>query len=231
MNFSILVVDDDEGVRELLKHALQMSGYEVLLAGNVHGGFGMAQQAAPGMALVDWNLGADSGLSLVRMMRAHPATKHIPIMMVTCRDLEQDKVLALEAGADDYLTKPFSPREMVARIHAIRRRIASSEQGAPITLGPLRIDPSCHRVTVANQPLELRTKEFQLLHFLATSPGRIYTRSQLLDMVWGSHTVMGERTVDAYVQRLRLALDGFGHGLMIETIRGVGYRIIDTTYA
>lgn len=225
-----LIVEDEPAVQELLRHTLRGAGFEVLVAGSLEQGISVAREVTPRLAIVDWHLGMESGLSLVRMLRADIGMREAAIIMVTCRDSEQDKVLALECGADDYLTKPFSPRELIARVHAVKRRMSSTTNEAPLILGSLRINPVSQRVTIDNQPLTLRPKEFQLLCFLARAPGRIYSRSQLLDQVWGTVAEMGERTVDAYVQRLRSSLEAVGHGALIETVRGVGYRCVETTH-
>ena len=231
MDDLVLIVEDEPALQELLRHSIKLAGFPVMCAGTLQQGFAMACDFSPRLMLVDWNLGEESGLSLVRMMRAMPAMRDVAIIMVTCRDGEKDKVLAFEYGADDYVTKPFSPRELIARVRAVRRRMDLNSGRNTISVGLLDIEPDVHRATVKGQLLPLRPKEFQLLLFFAKSKGRIYSRSQLLDQVWGGEADMGERTVDAYVQRLRSTLKAAGAGAMIETVRGVGYCIAEAKYA
>ena len=178
------------------------------------------------MVLLEWDLPGQSGIALIRRLRAHPRARDVPIIMVSARDGEHDKVLALESGADDYITKPFSPREMIARIHALLRRRAPHAAADTVQMAGLRLDPSTHRVTAGARQLALGRIEFRLLNFLMHHPERVHSRSQLLDKVWGNHVFLDERTVDAHVGRLRSALQPSGHQEHIETVRGSGYRFV-----
>jgi two-component system phosphate regulon response regulator PhoB len=167
-----------------------------------------------------------SGISLLRMLRADPATRDVPVIMLTARTDENDKVLALESGADDYITKPFSPREMLARVHTLLRRLKSKVIENPVELCGLGIDADNLQVTAGSKPVNLSPTEFRLLHFLLSHPERVHSRSHLLDKVWGMNAYVDERTVDAHVGRLRVALEDIGYHVHIQTVRGVGYRFI-----
>lgn len=173
-----------------------------------------------------WNGICRSGVSLVRRVRAQPRTRELPIIMVSARAGEHDKIMALESGADDYITKPFSPREMIARIQALLRRRAPHVAADTVQMAGLRLDPSTHRVTAGNQQITLGRVEFRLLNFLMHHPERVHSRSQLLDQVWGDHVFLDERTVDTHVGRLRSALQASGHHDHIQTVRGSGYRFV-----
>jgi two-component system phosphate regulon response regulator PhoB len=170
-------------------------------------------------------LPGESGLALARRLRADSRTRELPILMLTARAMEQDKLSGLEAGADDYLTKPFSPKELAARIKAVLRRRAPQLSGDVVEVEGLRLDPATHRVTAGEQRLQLSPAEFKLLHFLLTHPGRVYSRTQLLDQVWGDHVYIEERTVDVHIRRLRKALEPTGHDSLIDTVRGAGYGL------
>ncbi len=178
------------------------------------------------MILLDWTLPGQSGLSLVRRLRAGTLTRDLPLIMVTARSAEQDKILALESGADDYMTKPFSPREMIARVHAVLRRRLPHVADDTVQMAGLRLDPSTLRVTAGARQITLGRVEFRLLNFLMHHPERVYSRAQLLDQVWGRQVYLDERTVDAHVGRLRSALQPSGHQQHIETVRGSGYRFV-----
>jgi two-component system phosphate regulon response regulator PhoB len=226
MNASILVVEDEPAIQELIAVNLTRAGYNVLRAGDSETAQRLLQESMPSLAIVDWMLPGKSGIALIRILRAEPATRDLPVIMMTARSDEHDKVLALESGADDYITKPFSPREMLARVHAMLRRLAPQATSNPIEIGGLYIDPVKYRVTAGNQPVTLSPTEFRLLHFLMSHPERVHTRSNLLDKVWGMNAFLDERTVDAHVGRLRGALEDTGYHANIETVRGVGYRFI-----
>ena len=181
--------------------------------------------ALPDLVLLDWMLPGQSGLALARALRADPRTRELPIIMVTARGDEADRVAGLESWVDDYVTKPFSPRELKARIKAVLRRRAPESAQEPLAVGPIRLDPATHRVTVDRQPVHLGPTEFRLLRYFLARPERVHTRAQLLDQVWGDHVYIEERTVDVHIRRLRLALEPFGAHDLIETVRGAGYRI------
>jgi two-component system phosphate regulon response regulator PhoB len=181
--------------------------------------------ALPDVLVLDWMLPGESGVSFARRLRSEERTRDLPILMLTARAMEQDKISGLEAGADDYLTKPFSPKELAARIKAVLRRRAPQLSGDVVEVEGLRLDPATHRVTAAELRLTLSPAEFKLLHFLLTHPGRIYSRAQLLDLVWGDHVYIEERTVDVHIRRLRKALEPSGHDSLIDTVRGAGYGL------
>lgn len=226
MGASILVVEDEPAIQELIEVNLTRAGYSVLLAGDSETAQRLLRESMPALAIVDWMMPGKSGIDLIRILRADPATRALPVVMLTARSSEQDKILALEIGADDYITKPFSPREMLARVHSILRRLAPQATSAAVEISGLRIDPVKYRVTAGDQPVSLSPTEFRLLHFLMSHPERVHSRSYLLDQVWGMNAVLDERTVDAHVGRLRDALEETGHHASIETVRGMGYRFI-----
>jgi two-component system phosphate regulon response regulator PhoB len=179
----------------------------------------------PDLILLDWMLPGMSGVDFARRLRADERTREVPIIMLTARTEERDKVLGLETGADDYITKPFSPRELVARIKAVLRRRAPQVTEDVVEIGKLRLDPVTHRVAAAGDPISLGPTEFRLLHYLMTHPERVHSRTQLLDGVWGDHVFVEERTVDVHVRRLRSALEPSGTDALIQTVRGAGYRL------
>lgn len=223
----ILVIESTPAIQELIALNLGMAGHRVSRAADAESAMLMLEDSLPDMLLLDWNLPGQSGLSLVRRLRAQSRTRSLPIMMVTARCGEPDKIMALEAGADDYMTKPFSPREMVARVHCLLRRWQPlTAADAPVQLAGLRLDPCTQRVTVGSRELALGRVEFKLLNFLMSHPERVHTRAQLLDQVWGSAVYLDERTVDTHVGRLRSALQPSGYQQRIETVRGSGYRFV-----
>ncbi|MCS6787011.1 MAG: phosphate regulon transcriptional regulator PhoB [Thiobacillaceae bacterium] len=228
MAATILVVEDEPGIQEVLKFNLGSHGHDVLVAADAEQALGLLRGALPDLILLDWMLPGMSGLEFARRLRAEPRLKNIPIIMLTARTDERDKVLGLETGADDYITKPFSPRELMARIKAVLRRRAPQMTEDPVEIAGLRLDPVSHRVFGDGKPIDLGPTEFRLLHFLMTHPERVYTRSQLLDHVWGDHVFVEERTVDVHIRRLRSALEPTGHNRLIQTVRGSGYRLSAT---
>jgi len=224
MAANILVVEDEPAIQELIAVNLQHAGHHVIRARDAEGALGIVKSALPDLLLIDWMLPGMSGLSLARQLRQEERTRQIPIIMLTARSEEADKIAGLEAGADDYLTKPFSPRELLARIKAVLRRRAPQMTDDPVEIGGLRLEPATHRVYGAKKPLELGPTEFRLLHFLMTHAERVHSRPQLLDQVWGDHVFVEERTVDVHIRRLRKALEPSGHDHLVETVRGSGYR-------
>jgi two-component system phosphate regulon response regulator PhoB len=182
-------------------------------------------KALPALVLLDWMLPGLSGLALAKELRASARTRGLPIIMVTARGEEADRIAGLEAWVDDYVTKPFSPRELKARIKAVLRRRAPESAQEPLAAWSLHLDPVAQRVTVGGNPVPMGPTEYRLLRFLLARPERVFTRSQLLDQVWGDHVYIEERTVDVHIRRLRLALEPFGHDRLIETVRGSGYRL------
>ena len=225
MTPTILVVEDEPAILELLKVNLADAGYDVKGAVDAEAAKAVIKGPLPDLVLLDWMLPGQSGIAFARELRADSRTRELPIIMVSARGEESDRVAGLEAWVDDYVTKPFSPRELKARIKAVLRRRAPESAQEPLAVGPIRLDPTTHRVTVDTKPLHLGPTEFKLLRFLLARPERVHTRAQLLDQVWGDHVYIEERTVDVHIRRLRVALEPFGVQDLIETVRGAGYRI------
>jgi two-component system, OmpR family, phosphate regulon response regulator PhoB len=222
-NPRVLIVEDEPSIAELVSVNLRHNGFEPVWAED-----GIAAQreldaVLPDVILLDWMLPGQSGLALARKWRGDARTKTVPILMLTARSDEPDKVAGLDAGADDYITKPFSTQELLARIRAVLRRRAPEQASETVTIGELALDAATHRVTWRGRSLKIGPTEFKLLNFLMKHPERVHSRSQLLDKVWGDHVFIEERTVDVHVKRLREALGGAG--AMIETVRGAGYRL------
>ena len=222
---AILVVEDEPAIQELIAVNLENAGHKVLRAGSVPEAQALIREALPDLVLLDWMLPGSPGVAFARQLRTDQRTKDIPIIMLTARAQEQDKVIGLEGGADDYVTKPFSPRELLARIKSVMRRRAPQLTDDMVMIAGLKLDPASHRVSAGGRNIELGPTEFRLLHFFMTHPERVYSRAQLLDEVWGDHVFLEERTVDVHIRRLRQALEPTGHDSLIETIRGTGYRI------
>lgn len=219
----VLIVEDEPAIAELLAVNLRHNGFQPTWAMDGASAQRELDAVLPDVILLDWMLPGESGLSLSRKWRAAPRTKAVPIIMLTARGDEQDRVSGLDAGADDYITKPFSTKEMLARIRAVLRRRAPQQAGGSVQLGALLLDASTYRVSFDEQPLKMGPTEFKLLHYLMEHAERVHSRSQLLDRVWGDHVFIEERTVDVHVKRLREALGPAG--AMVETVRGAGYRI------
>lgn len=228
MQSTILVVEDEPAIAELLSVNLGFAGHKVLVAENAEIAQSIVEGQLPDLILLDWMLPGMSGVRYARKLRIDERTKEIPIIMLTARTDEGDKVEGLETGADDYITKPFSPKELMARIKAVMRRRAPQLTNDTVEIGGLRLDPATHRLwgTVDGQAaaLDLGPTEFRLLHFFMTHAERVHSRAQLLDQVWGDHVFVEERTVDVHIRRLRKALEPTGHDRLIETVRGSGYR-------
>jgi two-component system phosphate regulon response regulator PhoB len=221
----IVVVEDEPAIAELIAINLRHAGHEVTLAANAEQARFEIDGELPDLVILDWMLPGQSGVSLAQQWRAAERTRDLPIIMLTARSEESDKVVGLEAGADDYLTKPFSTKELVARIRAVLRRRSPQSLDDPLEVAGLRLDPQTHRVTHNGLELKLGPTEFRLLQFLLTYPERVHTRTQLLDRVWGDHVFIEERTVDVHVKRLRSALAPAQASWMIDTVRGSGYRL------
>ncbi|MBI2311483.1 MAG: phosphate regulon transcriptional regulator PhoB [Betaproteobacteria bacterium] len=224
MAATILVVEDEPAIQELIAYNLQQAGHLPLCADNAEQALALVHNALPDLVLLDWMLPGASGIDFARKLRAEERTRLIPIIMLTARTEEQDKVAGLETGADDYITKPFSPRELLARIKAVLRRRAPQVTDDAVEIGGLVLDPVTHRVTGNWVPLELGPTEFRLLHYFMTHPERVHSRAQLLDKVWGDHVFVEERTVDVHIRRLRKALQTAGLERLVQTVRGTGYR-------
>lgn len=224
MPANILLVEDEPAIQELIAVNLTRAGHHVVRVSDAETGERMVREALPDLVLLDWMLPGMSGVELARRLRADERTRTVPIIMLTARGEEQDKVVGLDTGADDYITKPFSPRELVARIKAVLRRRAPQTTDDPVEAAGIRLDPTTHRVSADGQALSLGPTEFRLLHFLMTHPERVHSRTQLLDRVWGDHVFVEERTVDVHIRRLRAALEQTGHDTLVQTVRGSGYR-------
>ena len=232
---TILVVEDEPEIRRFVRASLEAEGYRTVESAGARRGTIDAGTHKPDMAvidlglpdvlIVDWMLPGESGVSLARRLRSQERTQGLPILMLTARAMEQDKVTGLEAGADDYLTKPFSPKELSARIKAVLRRRAPELADDVVEIAGLRLDPAAKRVSASGKSIHLGPTEFRLLHFFMTHPERIYTRTQLLDQVWGDHVFIEERTVDVHIRRLRKELEPSGHDGLIDTVRGSGYGL------
>ena len=220
---TVLIVDDEAAIREMISVALQMAGYRCLEADNAQNAHAIVVDHQPDIILLDWMMPDVSGIELARRLKRETAYADIPIIMLTARSEEDNKIQGLEAGADDYITKPFSPRELIARLKAVLRRTATAGIDEPIEIEGLRLDPGSHRVSSGDTELEFGPTEFRLLQFFMTHPERAYTRSQLLDHVWGGNVYVEERTVDVHIRRLRLAL-GTQPEHLVQTVRGTGYR-------
>jgi two-component system phosphate regulon response regulator PhoB len=225
MAASILVVEDELAIREMIAMGLGRAGYDVRHAESAEDAQAAIRLNCPDLVLLDWMLPGQSGLDLARRLKRETATRDVPIIMLTARGEEEDKIRGLETGADDYITKPFSPRELTARIKAVLRRTLPTANEEPIEIDGLRLDPVSHRISGGDQPISLGPTEFRLLHFLMTHPDRVFTRSQLLDNVWGTNVYVEERTVDVHVRRLRKGLTPTGHDDLVQTVRGTGYRL------
>jgi two-component system phosphate regulon response regulator PhoB len=225
MNPTIMVVEDEPAILELLRVNLADAGYDVHAAADAESAQRMLKDSLPDLMLLDWMLPGLSGLAFAKQLRGDPRTRELPVIMVTARTDEADKIAGLEAWVDDYVTKPFSPRELKARIKAVLRRRAPEAAQDVLEVGPLRLDPATHRVSADGNAVELGPTEFRLLRFFLARPERVHSRAQLLDQVWGDHVYIEERTVDVHIRRLRLALEPHGCDSMIETVRGAGYRL------
>ena len=221
---TILIVEDEPAIAELIELTLIRSGHQTLRAESVQEAVQLIDRAIPDLALIDWMLPGSSGIDLIKRIRSNKRTKTMPVIMLTAKADEDDKLIGLDKGADDYITKPFSPKELVARIKAVLRRRAPQLTDDIVESNGLQVDPVTHRVTGNGEPLIMGPSEFRLLHFFMTHKERVHTRTQLLDQVWGDHVFVEERTVDVHIRRLRQALEKTGHDIYIQTVRGVGYR-------
>jgi len=224
---TVLVIDDEPDIREVMRFALEEAGFRVLEAGHADEARKTLLSDSADLMLLDWMLPGRSGLELAKELKQSSKTRPIPIIMVSAKGEEEDRVRGLETGADDYIAKPFSPREMVARVNAVLRRSRPDGLGEEIEIGGLRIDHVSHRVSANGRRVEIAPTEYRLLHFFMTHLDRAFSRSQLLDQVWGDQVYVEERTVDVHVRRLRKALELTGHDRLLQTVRGVGYRFSD----
>jgi two-component system phosphate regulon response regulator PhoB len=220
----ILVIEDERPIREMIAFGLRRAGFEVREAEDCRSARAELADRRPDLLLVDWMLPDMSGLELTRQLKRDRETRELPIIMLTARADEPDKVSGLEGGADDYVTKPFSPRELVARINAVLRRAAVTGVDETVEFEGLKLDQASHRVLVGERTVALGPTEYRMLEFFMTHPERVYSREQLLDRVWGGNVYVEERTIDVHIRRLRKALEEFGYDRLIQTVRGAGYR-------
>ena len=224
MSRKVLVVDDEAPIREMLVFVLEQNGFQAIEAEDYDSAIAAMVEPYPDMVLLDWMLPGGSGIQIAKKFKQNDHTRAIPIIMLTARGEEEDKVKGLEVGADDYVTKPFSPKELMARIKAVIRRVAPTSLEEAIEVHGLRLDPISHRVTSDGSELDMGPTEFRLLHFFMTHPERVYSREQLLDHVWGTNVYVEDRTVDVHIRPLRKAIAPMGHDRLVQTVRGAGYR-------
>lgn len=224
MSKRVLVVEDEAPIREMLCFMLEQRGFEAVEAADFSEAVALVKEPYPELILLDWMIPGGSGIQFIKLMKQEELTRNIPIVMLTARGEEEDKVRGLEVGADDYITKPFSPKELTARIKAVMRRSVPTAAEDVIDVQGLRLDPVSHRVTANDLPLDMGPTEFRLLHFFMTHPERVYSREQLLNNVWGTNVYVEDRTVDVHIRRLRKVMATTGHEVLIQTVRGAGYR-------
>jgi two-component system, OmpR family, phosphate regulon response regulator PhoB len=220
----ILIVDDEPAIRDMVAFALRKAEYEPMHAGDAREASAAIVEKVPDLILLDWMLPGMTGIELARRLRRDELTREIPIIMLTARGEENDRVNGLDAGVDDYVVKPFSARELLARIKAVMRRSRGDEEDGSVGLGGLRIDGAAHRVFAGDTAVAIGPTEYRLLHFFMTHPERVYTRTQLLDHVWGGNVYVEERTVDVHIRRLRKTLEPHALDGLVQTVRGSGYR-------
>ncbi len=224
MNPKILIVDDEPAIRQMLIFALSSEGYDYVEAASADQAQKQIKNSNPDLILLDWMMPGLSGVDLARRLKRDPDSKDLPIIMLTARGEDHDKIKALDTGVDDYVTKPFSTQELLARIRAVLRRSGREETVESIEVDSLKLDMETHRVTIDQKPIELSPTEFRLLHFFISHPERVYSRTQILDNVWGSNVYIEERTVDVHIRRLRKLLAEHNFDDYIQTVRSVGYR-------
>ena len=220
----ILVVEDEAPIREMLCFVLEQKGYETVEAEDYADGLAKVREPYPELIVLDWMMPGGSGIQFLKQLKQDEMTRQIPVVMLTARGEEEDKVRGLEAGADDYITKPFSPKELTARLHAVMRRVSPTSVDEVIEVQGLKLDPVSHRVSAEEKALDMGPTEFKLLHFFMTHPERVYSRAQLLNNVWGTNVYVEDRPVDVHIRRLRKAIEETGHDRLIQTVRGAGYR-------
>lgn len=220
----ILVVEDETAIREMICFVLEQNGFQPIEAEDYDTALSFLIDPYPDLVLLDWMIPGGSGIQVIKQMKRENNTRDIPIIMLTAKGEEEDKVKGLETGADDYVIKPFSPKELVARVKAILRRLSPMSAEDVIEFNGLSLDPVSHRVTSQDKPIDMGPTEFKLLHFFMTHPERVYSREQLLNYVWGTNVYVEDRTVDVHIRRLRKAIEQDGHDRMIQTVRGTGYR-------
>ena len=225
-NKTVLIVDDEAPIREMIRLALELSDFNCLEAADTTTAHALIVDQKPDIVLLDWMLPGNSGVDLLRRLRRDELTAELPVIMLTAKASEDNKIQGLDVGADDYITKPFAPRELISRIKALMRRSGGLDDNKTIQVLGLKLDPSSHRVSIDEQPLDMGPTEFRLLRFFMTHQERAYSREQLLDQVWGGNVYVEERTIDVHIRRLRKALElpSADYGVLIQTVRGTGYR-------
>ena len=228
-NFIILVVEDEEAIREMLVVVLEQAGFTVRAVSNAEEGQRFLNDTLPDLILLDWMLPSISGVEWARRLRKEPVYQELPIILLTARGEEEDKIRGFGCGADDYMTKPFSPRELVARLRAVLRRSSKHQWSPQIIVGDLTLDTEQHRLSIADQTVDVSPTEFRLMQFFMTHPDKVFNRTQLLDQVWGRSVYIEERTVDVHIRRLRKILENYGREDLVQTVRGFGYRFSVTS--
>lgn len=221
---NILVVDDEAPIRDMLAMSLEAGGFNVIQAASAQEAHAIIVDQKPDLVLLDWMMPGTSGLELLRRLKRNELTENLPVVMLTAKTEEDSTITGLDAGADDYISKPFSPRELVSRVKAVLRRTGREELTEPIEIQGLKFDPISHRVSINGKVVSLGPTEFKLLQFFLTHQERVYNRDQILDYVWGGNVYIDERTVDVHIRRLRKAISAEGHDRFIQTVRGAGYR-------
>jgi two-component system phosphate regulon response regulator PhoB len=222
----VLIVDDESAIRDMLRMALEIADFECMEAENIQSAHSLIVDERPDIVLLDWMLPGGSGLELLRRLKRNDATRDLPVIMLTAKTTEDNMIQGLDVGADDYITKPFAPRELIARIHALLRRSDGSDKDSTLQVAELTLDGASQRVFLGGEMVDVGPTEFRLLQFFMSHPERAYTRNQLLDQVWGANVYVEERTVDVHIRRLRKSLQSPDHdyGRLIQTVRGTGYR-------
>ena len=221
---TVLIVDDEAAIRDMLCIALEAADFNILDAENAQQAHAAIIDKQPDLVLLDWMMPGTTGLELLRRLKRDDLTARIPVIMLTAKAEEDSKISGLDAGADDFIPKPFSPRELISRVKAVLRRVGREELQEPISIGQLVFDPIGHRVSIADQAINLGPTEYRLLQFFLTHQERVYSRDQILDYVWGGNVYLDERTVDVHIRRLRKAISVAGHESYVQTVRGAGYR-------
>jgi two-component system, OmpR family, phosphate regulon response regulator PhoB len=222
--FNILVVEDEQAIRDMLVMVLSQAGFVTEAADSAAEAQLALAKSIPDLILLDWMMPVTSGVEWVRRLKKEPAYRDIPVILLTARGEEEDKVKGLEVGADDYMTKPFSPKELAARIRAVLRRVGKLSATDTVTLGDLQLDIGQHRFTINNQHVDISPTEFRMVQFFMTHPDKVFSRSQLLDQIWGRSVFIEERTIDVHIRRLRKVLDEYNRGDLLQTVRGFGYK-------
>ena len=226
---TVLIVDDEAAIREMVSLALETAKFNVLEASDSQEGRAIIIDSQPDVVLLDWMMPGTTGLELLRRLRRDPLTEKIPVILLTAKTSEDSKITGLDSGADDFISKPFSPKELVSRIRAVIRRSTVTEPSEPIKVGEMLFDPESHRVSICDEPVEIGPTEYRMLQFFLTHQERVYTRDQILDHVWGPNIYLDERTVDVHIRRLRKAISVAGHEKYVQTVRGAGYRFSTRT--